>query len=39
MKLDANINDPVFAASAAAVMHQLMEVWLAGKQCSAASEP
>ncbi|QGP91495.1 hypothetical protein MGLY_08300 [Neomoorella glycerini] len=39
MKLDANINDPVFATSAAAVMHQLMEVWLAGQESSAASEP
>ncbi|WP_338824077.1 hypothetical protein MHOCP_22050 [Moorella humiferrea] len=29
MKLDANINDPVFSSSAAAVMHQLMEVWQA----------
>ncbi|KYH33473.1 Tm-1-like ATP-binding domain-containing protein [Neomoorella mulderi] len=38
MKLDANINDPVFAASAAAVMHQLMEVWLAGQESSAACE-
>jgi len=28
MKLEANINDPVFAASAAAVMHQLMSAWL-----------
>jgi len=32
MKLDANINDQIFAASTAAVMHHLMEQWLASRE-------